>query len=116
MKLALALAILGGSACGGQVILRSNPTGAEVLIDGSPAGYTPMALDQEHGLGSRHLVTLYREGYAPLTEEIAASRPDFPRFFVGSLFAWPLLFSSADYPDEYDFVLTRAAPAGSRSQ
>ncbi|HUB08863.1 MAG TPA: hypothetical protein VMB50_17780, partial [Myxococcales bacterium] len=76
-------------------------------VDGRPIGYTPAVFTEgSTWTSTRHLVTLYREGYAPLTTEIAASRPDYARFILDSLFCWPCLFATAGYPEAYDFPLT----------
>ncbi len=113
MKLPLALLALALAGCASSTVIRSYPAGAEVLVDGRPVGYTPVVYtDPSVWNTSRHLVTIYREGYVPVTAEIAASRPDDARFVLDSLFCWPCLFATAIYPEAYDFPLT---PQGYRS-
>lgn len=48
----------------GQIILRSNPEGAMVEVDGEPAGLTPLTLELEAGA---HQITLEKPGYSTKT-------------------------------------------------
>jgi len=43
------------------VSMNSNPTGAEVWIDGNRAGTTPVTIDLDHK--SEHVVVFIKEGY-----------------------------------------------------
>lgn len=107
MRLVGLLAALACMGCMSTTMIRSYPSGAEVLVDGRPVGYTPAAyVESSTWTSTRHVLTLYREGYAPVTTEIAATRPDYARFVLDSLFCWPCLFALTSYPEVYDFPLT----------
>jgi hypothetical protein len=56
-----------------QLLVYSQPTGAEVSIDGQPRGNTPFAAVLPHG---KHAVSVAKRGYATLTRdaELTASR------------------------------------------
>lgn len=103
------LLLLSLASCAAETRINSYPQGAEVLVDGRPIGYTPAIYSDGAGwLWSRHLVTLYRDGYAPTTFEIGTTQPDYVRLVFGSLFWWPMLLSSSSYPDGYEVPLTPA--------
>ncbi|MDQ7779712.1 MAG: PEGA domain-containing protein [Planctomycetota bacterium] len=55
--------------CVSQYQVTSDPTGAEVLLDGQAAGTTPMRVS--FGEGSTKTVTIKKEGYEPQTRVLA---------------------------------------------
>lgn len=59
----------------GQVLVRSNPSGATVSVNGVERGVTPLAL-RDLAFGT-HTITLARRGYAPQTSKVAltSARP-----------------------------------------
>src|SRR6266404_2984132 len=50
-----------------KVVIHSTPTGADVILDGKPAGATPLTVVVSAG---EHKIELKREGYKPATAEI----------------------------------------------
>lgn len=55
-----------------QILIYSDPAGAEVIVDGQSRGRTPMGLVLPHGA---HVVSLVKAGYQTLTREVALA-PD----------------------------------------
>ena len=70
LRRALLAAALIGSLCGcgtvhRRIMIRSDPPGALVLVEGEEKGYTPMAMDFTY-YGTREF-TLIKDGYETLT-------------------------------------------------
>src|SRR5437870_13166969 len=61
-------AFLGG--CASTTVIRSNPPGAKVIIDGSTVGATPYAMTDTKIVGSATRVRLEYPGYAPFETTI----------------------------------------------
>ncbi|HOX05122.1 MAG TPA: PEGA domain-containing protein [Planctomycetota bacterium] len=65
LGLALAAAVLAGSGCVRRTLeITSEPSGAQVVVNGHPAGFTPVKLDfRYHGT---YLIELRKSGWAPV--------------------------------------------------
>jgi hypothetical protein len=72
------LALLAACRADRVLIVTSDPPGAEVLLDGTGLGVTPVEHDFVH-YGTRRL-TLYLDGYLTSSEVIDMSPPWFGRF------------------------------------
>jgi hypothetical protein len=55
----------------GGITISSEPSGAEVLVDGTPAGTTPLTLDNVTEGG--HVVEVRKEGYEPIVENVTVT-------------------------------------------
>jgi hypothetical protein len=55
----------------GGITIRSEPSGAEVLVDGTPAGTTPLTMDNV--TEGDHMVEVMKEGYEPVLENVTVT-------------------------------------------
>lgn len=60
-------------ACSSETVIRSNPPGAKVFIDGSYVGTTPYTMSDTKIVGSTTSVRLEYPGYQPLNTSIHRS-------------------------------------------
>src|SRR3954469_23234982 len=68
-----AAALVGATACSSSTVIRSNPPGAKVFIDGAMVGTTPYTMSDTHIVGSSTSVRLEYPGYAPMDTAIHRS-------------------------------------------
>src|SRR5512143_2790950 len=59
------------TACSSSTVIRSNPSGAKVFIDGAMVGTTPYTMTDTHIVGSTTHVRLEYPGYAPTDMSIS---------------------------------------------
>jgi hypothetical protein len=112
VALVCAISLLAG--CSSATVIRSNPSGARVFIDGSFAGTTPFTLSDSKIVGSTTQIRLEYPGLAPTT--VAVSRNE--ELKVGTLIAGifllvPLLWVMG-YKDEHTFDLAPQPPMAAR--
>lgn len=80
------------------MMIRSDPPGAAVMVDGEEAGYTPMAVDFTY-YGTRE-ITLVKDGYRTLTLYQKVPTPwyqIFPLEFVTDNFALTKIRDRRDF-------------------
>ena len=109
----LRLALLGGAfigslcGCGSvhrRMMIRSDPPGALVLVEGEEKGYTPMAMDFTY-YGTREL-TLIKDGYETLTVIQKVKTPWY-QFVPIDFFSDNLLPFKVTNRHEYTYTLQR---------
>jgi hypothetical protein len=86
--LLLGIAITSSGCMHRRLTVRSDPPGANVVIDGEEVGYTPVSIDYTY-YGTRE-VTLRKDGFKTLTTPVKLSTPwyqIFPLDFVSDNFA-----------------------------
>ena len=72
------------SACAPhQAMIKSEPSGAIVTIDGKDIGTTPIQYDYNLSLGSQHQIQISQLGYEPVDLTIKADKTD-----AGALKSW----------------------------
>lgn len=69
----LFLALLAGCGTSGQYIVKSKPTGAEILVDGESVGKTPSTIsvpfpENKQLIREKRLITLRLKGYREAKE------------------------------------------------
>lgn len=118
--LAALFLVLFTSACAHQqAMFISEPTGAQVLIDGKQIGTTPCTFDYKASAGKTYAVCVKKEGYEMVEYAVATDEVDqgartkwiaaglaIPMgspLFLGALFTKKL-------KDSYEFVMQPAAP------
>lgn len=100
----LALALLGGGCASivkgttQAIPVSSNPTGADVKLDGNHVGQTPMTVEVKRK--TDHLLTIEKQGYQP--ESVAITRnvggAVFGNILAGGLIGWGVdAMSGAQY-------------------
>ena len=81
------------TSCVSTTLIRSNPTGAKVYIDGEPVGTTPYHHSDTKVIGSTTSVRLEKEGFDPFNTTFARNEELDTGALVGALFVWfPLLW------------------------
>jgi hypothetical protein len=86
--LLVAVALIGSGCVHRRLTVRSDPPGANVVIDGEEVGYTPVSIDYTY-YGTRE-ITLKKDGFRTLTTPVKLSTPwyqIFPLDFVSDNFA-----------------------------
>jgi hypothetical protein len=100
---ALAALLLCLSACASTTIIRTEPPGAEVYVDGRPVVHSPAVIARTAGFPSRLRVQLRREGYRD--EELFIDSEMSPAAAVaGVLYGVSWLFAWG-YDENYIFNL-----------
>ena len=110
MRLIAIACVVGLLGCSSSTVIRSNPSGARVFIDGAYAGTTPYTLSDSKIVGSTTQIRLEYPGLPPTT--VAVSRNEDLK--VGTLIAGifllvPLLWVMG-YDPEHTFELAPAQP------
>lgn len=96
------------------VSLSSNPSGAEIYVDGQPMGVTPRVVTLSRG--SDHYIELRKEGYLPHSVPLARQRSTatLGNIWIGGLFGMGVdALSGANYkfvPEYYNANLSPEAP------
>jgi len=86
--LLLGIALTSSGCMHRRLTVRSDPPGANVVIDGEEVGYTPVSIDYTY-YGTRE-VTLRKDGFKTLTTPVKLSTPwyqIFPLDFISDNFA-----------------------------
>jgi hypothetical protein len=115
--LALALALAG---CRYDMVIESDPPGAEVYIDGIARGRTPLLVKEKPGWGRTAVISLRKPGYVPVHVEATESEIYHPTaavigswYFVAPVVVWGI--AGAPGPSRlkpfYWFSLEKCAPA-----
>jgi hypothetical protein len=73
MAAVAAATLLTTAACSSSTVIRSNPSGAKVFIDGAMVGTTPYTMSDTHIVGSTTHIRLEYPGYAPTDTAIKRS-------------------------------------------
>lgn len=99
-----------------QAMIRSEPLGAMVMIDGEEVGATPIAYDYRLSTGEEHQVTVAHDGYEPVALTITADKTDQSakkRWMMAGLVWSPLwlgTFFTKQLKESYLFVMKRSEP------
>jgi len=81
---ALLVLVVFLSACAPhQAMIKSEPSGAIVTIDGKDIGTTPIQYDYSLSLGNQHQIQISQLGYEPVDLTIKADKTD-----AGALKSW----------------------------
>ena len=112
--IACLIVVIVGSGCFSKTHIYSRPAGASVTIDGThPVGKTPIELDEQVWVWTKHNVTVAADGFAPQTIQIRSTGINYG-YAVVCVCTLGLLFPLAmvsEYPDQYVVNLIPATPA-----
>jgi len=93
------------SGCSSSTMIRSNPSGAKVFINGEQVGRTPyLHVDNRISFMSFN-VDIIKEGYEPIYTSIYRDGEFNVGNFVGGLFVWPILLWTMDYTPTHTYDL-----------
>ncbi len=105
------------SACAPhQALIKSEPPGAMVTINGKEVGITPVYYDYTLSSGSKHQVQVSRQGYEELDLTIKADKTDsgaMKRWLMAGVVWSPLwigTFFTKKLKESYLFVMKRNEP------
>lgn len=110
LALTTALALTG---CASTTIIRSDPTGAKVFIEGSRVGVTPYRHSDSRPSFSNLIVRLEKEGYEPFETVITRNESVVPGAVVGALFFFVPALWVLGYDDQrlYELKPSRGVPS-----
>jgi len=86
--------------CASTTVIKSNPPGAEVYLNGQLKGETPYTYTDRAIAGTARRVTLKKEGYKDFQKTIIRDQTYIPALIAGTFLLIPLLWSM-EYPPEY---------------
>ena len=90
--------------CASATVIKSNPPGAKLLLDGQYKGDTPYTYSDRATAGTMRTVTLRKEGYKDFTGSIKREKFSVPAFIGGLFFIIPFIWIT-EYPSEYTFEM-----------
>jgi len=92
--------------CASATVIKSNPPGAKLYLDGQPQGETPYTYTDKAAAGTSRAVTLKKEGYTDLTGRIRREKLSVPALIAGIFLIVPLIWV-LEYPPEYTFEMEK---------
>lgn len=104
--------ILFLSSCSSSTIIRSEPPGARVYLNGQEVGKTPYTMTDEKIVGSKTILDLKLEGYEPFYTTIIRNEDLDVGALIGGIFVWiPLLWIMKYQPDHKYQLIEKLTPA-----
>jgi hypothetical protein len=111
MKATAALALVAFTGCASTTVIRSNPSGAKLYLNGEAVGVTPYTMTDTKIVGSTTSVRLEAPGYETTSGAISRSEEfDVGACIGGVLVLVPFLWIMGYKPD-HTFELQPAAQA-----
>ncbi len=99
VALIAAFFFLSGCAC--TTLIKSNPPGAKVQVDGKPVGETPHFYTDMAVAGTTRAVTLKKEGYKDYNGYIKREKFSVPILIAGIFLIVPFVWI-LEYPPQYN--------------
>jgi hypothetical protein len=91
--------------CASSTLIKSNPPGAKLYLEGQLKGETPYTYADRAAAGAMRSVTLKKEGYKEFNGHIKREELSVGALILGILVLWPLLIWVLEYPPEYTFEM-----------
>jgi hypothetical protein len=104
MSLAMIFFVLFG--CGSTTLLKSNPPGAKIQVDGYTVGETPQFYTDKAVAGTSKTVTLKKEGYKDFDGYIKRNQFSVPNLIGGIFLLVPFIWI-LEYPSQYTFNMEK---------
>ena len=99
------------AACSSSTVIRSNPPGARVFLDGMYVGQTPYVMSDTKIVGSSTSVRLEYPGLPPVTTSIQRTEEfDATACIGGVFFLFPFLWIAGYRPDHFYEMAAQAYP------
>ena len=98
------------AACSSSTVIRSNPTGAKVFLDGSYVGTTPYTLSDHKIVSSSTSIRLEYPGLQPYSTSISRSEELSVLALIGGIFLLVPFLWIMDYKGEHTYDLATAQP------
>ena len=90
--------------CASSTLIKSNPPGAKLYLEGQLKGETPYTYADRAAAGTMRTVTLKKEGYKDFTGHIKREQLSVGALIGGLIFLIPLIWI-LEYPPEYTFEM-----------
>jgi len=104
--IALIIAMFFLSGCASSTIIKSNPPGAKMYLDGQFKCETPCTHKDTAPMGTTRTVTLKKEGYKDTTGQIRREELSTGALIGGIFFFIPLIWV-LEYPPEYTYDMEK---------
>jgi len=105
--IAMAMALFFLFGCASSTLIKSNPPGAKLSLDGQVQGETPYTYSDQAIAGTMRTVTLKKEGYKDFSGTIKREKLSVGALIGGIFLLVPLLWV-LEYPPEYNFEMEKA--------
>jgi hypothetical protein len=92
--------------CASTTLIKSNPPGANVSINGILHGETPLYYTDKAVAGTSKMVTLKKEDYKEFTGTIRREKFSVPALIGGIFLVVPFVWI-LEYPPQYNFEMER---------
>jgi hypothetical protein len=92
--------------CASTTLLKSNPSGAKIQVDGQVVGETPQFYTDKAVAGTSKIVTLKKEGYKDLNSYIKREKFSVPNLIGGIFLIVPFIWI-LEYPSQYTFKMEK---------
>ena len=99
------------AACSSTTVIRSNPSGAKVFLDGAYVGTTPYTLSDRKIVSSSTSLRLEYPGLAPMQTTISRSEEFSVLACIGGIFLLVPFLWIMDYKPDHTYELAGAGPA-----
>ncbi|MBN1297854.1 PEGA domain-containing protein [bacterium] len=105
--IAVSLVFLILSGCASTTLINTEPSNAEIWIDGINMGYTPYSHTDTDLSFSTKTVQLKKGGFQDATHVIKRDQMNVQNTVLSFLCFWPGLLWSWEYPASYTFSLVK---------
>jgi hypothetical protein len=103
---ALAIGFFFIFGCASTTLIKSNPPGAKLQVDGQVMGETPHFYTDKAVAGTVRTVTLKKEGYKDLNGNIRRDELSVPALIGGIFLIVPFVWI-LEYPPQYNFEMEK---------
>lgn len=104
--IALTMIIFFLSGCASATVIRSNPPGAKLYVDGQFKGETPYTYVDRSAAGTARTVRLEKQGYEDLSGSIKREKLSIPAL-IGTIFVIIPVIWILEYPPEHTFEMKK---------
>jgi hypothetical protein len=102
--IALTAVLFSLSGCASTTLIKSNPLGAKLQVDGRFVGETPHFYTDRAVAGTAKRVTLKKEGYGDFDGSIRREKLSVPALIGGIFLIVPFVWI-LEYPSQYVFEM-----------
>jgi len=104
--IALAMAFFFLLGCASSTLIKSNPPGAKLYLDGQVQGETPYTYSDKAAAGTMRTVTLKYEGYKDFNGTIKREQLSVGALIGGIFLLVPFIWI-LEYPPQYNFEMEK---------
>ena len=104
--IALAMVFFFLLGCASSTLIKSNPPGAKLYLDGQVQGETPYTYSDKAVAGTMRTVTLKMEGYKDFNGTIKREQLSVGALIGGIFLLVPLIWV-LEYPPQYNFEMEK---------